>query len=116
MKNWKKFQGVIVIDIAQNMINSANDNKITTITGSLNIVSEHYEIANSNGLNLKDKATYISGIINAESEYGITPVSGIGHASGRTLSNFSAEQIGEDAKIMSIKSINPQKLIQINIL
>ncbi|RZD41290.1 MAG: TldD/PmbA family protein [Thaumarchaeota archaeon] len=106
----EKISGVIVIDIAQNMINSANDNKITTITGSLNIVSEHYEIANSNGLNLKDKATYISGIINAESEYGITPVSGIGHASGRTLSNFSAEQIGEDAKIMSIKSINPQKI------
>jgi PmbA protein len=37
-------------------------------------------------------------------------VSGIGYASCRTLSNFSAEQIGEDAKIMCIKSINPQKI------
>jgi len=106
----EKISGGKVMDIAQNMINSANNNKINTITGSLNIVSEQYEIANSNGLNLKDKATYISGIINAESEYGAIPVSGIGHASCRTLSNFSAEQIGEDAKIMSIESINPQKI------
>ena len=106
----EKISGGKVMDIAQNMINSANNNKINTITGSLNIVSEQYEIANSNGLNLKDKATYISGIINAESEYGTIPVSGIGHASCRTLSNFSAEQIGEDAKIMSIESINPQKI------
>ncbi len=106
----EKISGAKVMDIAQNMINSANGDKITTITGSLNIVSEHFEIANSNGLNLKDKATYISGIINAESEYSITPVSGIGHASGRTLSNFSAKQIGEDAKNMSIESINPQKI------
>jgi len=106
----EKISGGKVMDIAQNMINSANNNKIDTITGSLNIVSEQYEIANSNGLDLKDKATYISGIINAESEYGLIPVSGIGHASCRTLSNFSAEQIGEDAKIMSIESINPQKI------
>jgi len=56
----EKISGAKVMDIAQNMINSANN----------------------------DKATYISGIINAESEYGTIPVSGIGHASGRTLSNF----------------------------
>jgi len=106
----EKISGSQVMDIAQNMINSANNDKITTITGSLNIVSEDFEIANSNGLNLKDKATYISGIINAESEQGTLPVSGIGHASGRTLSNFSAEQIGNDAKTMCIESINPQKV------
>ena len=52
----------------------------------------------------------MSGIINAESEYGIIPVSGIGHACCRTLSNFSAEQIGNDAKTMCIESINPQKI------
>jgi len=106
----EKISGTKVIDIAQNMINSAINDKINTITGSLNIVSENFDIANSNGLNLNEKATYISGIINAESEYGILPVSGIGHASGRTLSNFSAEQIGNDAKMMCIKSINPQKI------
>jgi len=106
----EKISGSEIMDIAQNMINSADNDKINTITGSLNIVSEDFEIANSNGLDLKDKATYISGIINAESEYGTLPVSGIGHASGRTLSNFSAEQVGRDAKIMCIESINPQKI------
>jgi len=106
----EKISGTNAMDIAQNMINSANNDMVNTITGSLNIVSENFEIANSNGLHLNDKATYISGIINAESEHGTTPVSGIGHASGRTLSNFSAEQVGNDAKIMCIESINPQKI------
>jgi PmbA protein len=98
------------MDIAQNMINSSNNDKINTITGSLNIVSENFELVNSNGLNFKDKSTYVSGIINAESEQGAIPVSGIGHASGRTLANFSAEQIGREAKTMCIESINPQKV------
>ncbi len=98
------------MDIAQSMINSSVNDKINTITGSLNIVSENFELLNSNGLNFKDRATYISGILNAESEQGEIPVSGIGHASGRTLSNFSAEQIGIDAKTMCLESINPQKV------
>jgi len=106
----EKISGANVMDIAQNMINSANNDMVNTITGSLNIVSENFELANSNGLHLNDKATYISGIINAESESGVIPVSGIGYASGRTLSNFSAEQVGNDAKVMCIESINPQKI------
>ena len=97
-------------DIAQNMINSANNTKINAITGSLNIVSEDFEIVNSNGLNAENKATYISGIINTESKYGMIPVSGFGHASSRTLTNFSAEQIGNDSQIMCVESINPQKI------
>ena len=106
----EKISGTDAMDIAQNMINSANNDTIKTITGSLNIVSENFEMANSNGLDLKDKATYISGIINAESEQGSLPVSGIGHASCRTLANFSAEQVGSDAQIMCTESINPQKI------
>ena len=98
------------IDIAQNMINSSTGGKIKTITGSLNIVSEKFEIANSNGLSFDDKSTYISAIINAESEFGENPVSGIGHSSGRTLKKFSAEQVGNDAKKMCIESINPQRI------
>ena len=97
-------------DIAQDMINSASNSKVDTITGSLNIVSEDFELKNSNGLDFNEKATYISGIINAESQCGKTPVSGIGHACGRTLSNFSPKQIGCDAKTMCIESINPQKI------
>ena len=61
-----QISGSKVTDIVQTMINSSNNNKVTTITGSLNIVSENFELMNSNGLNFKEKATYISGIINAE--------------------------------------------------
>ena len=106
----EQISGSECIDIAQDMINSANNDKIDTITGSLNIVSEKFDLMNSNGLDFSDKATYISGIINAESEQGEIPVSGIGHTSGRTLENFSSNQIGVDAKTMCIESINPQKI------
>ena len=102
--------GVKAMDIAQTMINSASDRNVDTITGSLNIVSEFFELLNSNGLNLRDKATYVSGIINAESEHGTIAVSGIGHNSCRTLGSFSAEQIGNDAKLMCIESLNPQRI------
>ena len=97
-------------DISQNIIDLIENSKINTITGSLNIVSEEFKIENSNGLDLKDKATYISAIINAESEQGIVPVSGIGHSCGRTLESFSVEQISNDAKTMCLESINPQKI------
>ena len=109
-KKLEQISGANSMDIAQNMINSSSNDKVNTITGSLNIVSENFEILNSNGLNFTDKATYISGIINAESEHGSIPVSGIGHASGRILANFSAEQIGVDAKTMCVESVNPQKI------
>ena len=106
----EQISGSECTDIAQSMINSANNDKVNTITGSLHIVSEKFELMNSNGLDFSDKATYISGIINAESEYGETPVSGIGHACGRTYSNFFPEQIGKDTKTMCVESINPQKI------
>ena len=88
----EKISGADTIDIAQNMINSAQNEKINSISGSLNIVSENFEIANSRGLELTDKATYISGMINAESELGQIPVSGIGQECCRTLTEFSAEK------------------------
>ena len=109
-KKLKHISGSNATDIAQNMINLSENKKIDTITGSLNIIYEDFELNNSNGLNFNNESTYISGIINAESEHSTTPVSGIGHACGRTLSNFSPEQIGIDAKNMCINSINPQKI------
>jgi len=101
--------GTQAVDIAQTMINSASNSKISSITGSLNIVSENLEIANTNGLYCSDDATYISGTINADSEEGSLPVSGIGQASCRTLGGFSAEMIGNDALEMCTGSINPKK-------
>ena len=109
-KKLKQISGSKATDIAQNMINSSENKKIDTITGSLNIVHENFELSNSNELNFNNESTYISGIINAESEHSTLPVSGIGHACGRTLSKFSPEQIGLDAKNMCIDSINPQKI------
>ena len=109
-KKLKQISGSEATDIAQNMINSSENKKIDTITGSLNIVYEDFELSNSNGLNFNNESTYISGIINAESEQSTIPVSGIGHACGRTLSKFSPEQIGQNAKNMCINSINPQKI------
>ena len=109
-KKLKQISGSKATDIAQNMINSSENKKIDTITGSLNIVYENFEFSNSNELNFNNESTYISGIINAESEHSTLPVSGIGHACGRTLSKFSPEQIGLDAKNMCIDAINPQKI------
>ncbi len=100
--------GTQAADIAFTMINAADHAKISSITGSLNIVSENIEISNTNGLSCSDDATYISGTINADSK-DTTPVSGIGQASCRTLDAFSPEQVGTDAMQMCIDSINPQK-------
>ena len=108
-KKLVEITGTQAADIAQTMINAASHSKVSTITGSLNIVSENVEIANTNGLNCADDATYISGTINADSEEGISPVSGIGQASCRTLDAFSAKSVGFDAAEMCVGSINPQK-------
>jgi PmbA protein len=108
-KNLDEISGSDVTDIAQSMINHTLDHKISAISGSLNIVSENFELANSHGLTAKDKGTYISGIINADSQIGESEVSGIGQGCCRTLDKFSPEQIGIDAKTMCIESINPQK-------
>jgi PmbA protein len=106
-KLWK-MTAADISDIAQEMINSAQNQKITNISGSLNVVCEEFELANTNGLQRSDVATYISGIINADSDIGSFPVSGIGHASSRTLSDFRPENVGTDASEMCARSINPQ--------
>ena len=108
-KKLDEISGKDAVDIALEMINAADDKKINAISGSLNIISETFQIMNSNELDLKDKATYIAGIINSDSEKGESSVSGIGHDSGRTLEKFSPTQIGLDSKTMCIESINPKK-------
>jgi PmbA protein len=108
-KKLDEMSGSEATDIAQTMINYTLDHKINTISGALNIVSENFQIANSNGLSATDKGTYVSGIINADSQIGESEVSGIGQGCCRTLDKFSAKQIGNDAKIMCVESINPQK-------
>lgn len=107
-KKLEDISGVQASDIAQEMINAANNQKITAISGSLNIVFEKIEIANSSDLNCTDKATYIAGTINADSNFGNSPVSGVGAISSRTTDGFDAETIGREAVEMCTSSINPQ--------
>jgi PmbA protein len=104
--------GTIAIDIANEMINSATHKNITRISGSLNIVSEHFHIMNTNDVDYSDDSTFISGTINADSEVSNLPVSGIGAISSRTLESFSAHDVGNDALEMCVDSINPKKVEQ----
>ena len=97
-------------DIAQEMINSASHNNITRISGSLNIVSEHFEIMNTNGIDYSDDSTFIAGTINTDSEIGSLPTSGIGSRCSRTLESFSAQDVGRDASKMCVDSINPKRI------
>ena len=97
-----------ISDITQEMINSAQNQKITSISGSLNVVCEEFELENTNGLQRNDVSTYISGIINSDSDVGSFPVSGIGQECSRMLSDFHPEKIGGDASEMCVRSINPQ--------
>jgi len=107
-KKLDEITGIQTIEIANRMIQAAINQKVTRISGSLNIVSEEFEINNTNGLDCSEKSTYISAVINADSDHGITPVSGVGAASSRTLSAFSPESVGNDASEMCISSVNPQ--------
>lgn len=96
-------------ELAQSMIDHTIHQKITRISGSLNIVCDDFEIANTSGLHKSEKSTYISGLINADSEIG-TPVSGIGQANSRVLDLFDAAKIGEDASQMCVSSTNPDTI------
>lgn len=100
-----------VVELAQIMIDSTLHQKITRISGSLNLVCDDFQIANTSGLHKSEKATYISGLINADSEIG-TLVSGIGQANSRTLDGFDPQKIGTDARQMCVNSINPDTIAQ----
>jgi PmbA protein len=51
--------GNTAIDIANEMINSASHRNITRISGSLNIVSEQFQIRNTNGMYCSDDSKNI---------------------------------------------------------
>lgn len=104
--------GTNAIDIANDMINSAIHKNITRISGSLNIISEHFHIMNTNDVDYSDDSTFISGTINVDSEVSNLPVSGIGAINSRTLKSFSAHDVGNDALEMCVDSINPKRIEQ----
>ncbi len=103
----ERISGAGAADIAQEMINSALGGGAGSVSGSLNVVSEKFEICNSNGLRGSDRATYISAMVDAES--GEEHASGMGHQCCRTLDAFSAETVGLDSGDMCAGSANPAR-------
>lgn len=101
--------GTGAADIAQAMINEAADGRVGSVSGSLNIVSDKFQIANSHGLEFEDSSTFISGVINADAGGGLGPASGIGQGCCRTLGGFDASGIGRDARDMCVGSVNPAR-------
>ncbi len=93
-------------ELAQSMIDATLDKKITRVSGSLNITCDEFEVANTSGLHKSEKSSYVSGLINADSEI-TSSVSGLGQLNSRTLDLFDAQKVGREAKEMCIKSINP---------
>ena len=87
-------------DLAREMINSSLCSGVSDVSGSLNIVAEEFGVSNSNGLKCEEKATYISGMINAESEPAGCGVSGIGQRGARTMADFDAQGVGAEAAAM----------------
>lgn len=96
-------------ELAQIMIDHSKHERISRISGSLNIVCDEFEIQNTSGLKKQEKSTYISGVINADSEIGVQ-VSGIGQSSSRTLDGFDPNKIGSDAAQMCVNSANPRTI------
>ncbi|MEW6589157.1 MAG: TldD/PmbA family protein [Thermoproteota archaeon] len=95
-------------EIANQMIDAASHKLVNRISGSLNVVCDDFELENSNGLQRSERATYLSAVINADSESGSIPVSGIGQANSRMLEDFDATSVGREAMQMCVSSLNPR--------
>ncbi len=100
------------VELAYVMLESARADTLSvsvSVSGTLHVVKERVCIANSNGLELNDKATYIVGNINADlEEQGSSNyekrVSGVGFRAARMLNSFNADAIGREAAEMALNS------------
>ncbi|MFN4336986.1 MAG: TldD/PmbA family protein [Candidatus Nitrosocaldus sp.] len=98
------------VKLAYVMLESARADTLS-VSGTLHVVKERVCIANSNGVELDDKATYIVGNINAdlEEQDGSSSVyekgvSGVGFRAARMLNSFNADAIGREAAEMALDS------------
>lgn len=96
-------------DMALSMLNATIHRKIDSISGALNIVSETFEICNTNQMQAAEQSTYVTGFVNAESNSNtpMSSVSGMGHFSARTLAGVKPEEAGASAQDMCLRSIEP---------
>lgn len=99
------------VSIALKMLDSALQfDKVTSVSGSLHVVKENVYLANSNGINLQDKGTYIVGNINADVKaVNDGTVSGVGFGAARTLGSFHPELIGAEAGDMATRTVDAKK-------
>jgi len=80
------------------------------VSGALHVVKEYTSIANSNGISMGEKSTYIIGSITADYGNDYTGrVSGVGFDAARTLRSFDAEHIAREASEMALNSRNASK-------
>ncbi len=93
-------------DMALQMIDASEDGRINSITGSVNVVSERFEICNTSQVYHSEKATYVAGFVNTEADAPShsDSVSGMGHSSARTLAGFDPEAAGRAAHDMCLRS------------
>lgn len=101
------------VNIAYTMLESSRADMLS-ISGALHIVKEYVCIANSNGLELSDKATYVVGNVNADLEQdgsGVYEkrVSGVGFRASRMLDSFNADAVGREAAEMAMNSKGASK-------
>ncbi len=97
-----------VVRLAYTILDASHEGLL--VSGVVHAVKEHVCIANSNGVSVKDKATYIIGNVTADlelddgKEYTASRVSGVGFNASRMLRSFNAESIAREASSMAIRS------------
>jgi PmbA protein len=94
--------------VAYRMLDGIDEELV--VSGVLHVVKEYASIANSNGINMSEKSTYIIGSITADYGNDYTGrVSGVGFNAARTLRSFNAESIAREASEMALNSRNASK-------
>ncbi|MEM3615236.1 MAG: TldD/PmbA family protein [Candidatus Methanomethylicia archaeon] len=79
--------------------------------GKISAVIEETVIANSNGILVGEEGTAISGyIVCVASEAGKTSSFATGISNARLLSQFNPEDMGREAALLAVRSLNPRKI------
>lgn len=101
-----------VVEVAARMLKAALDYKKTDVelSGSLNVIKQTVQIANSNGLNLSSKETVVVGSATSEISGGEATAGGIGFQATRSLSKFEPEEVGVQSSRMALDSMNAKKV------
>ncbi len=101
----KAIEDMSVDDLARYAEVILNECEGVVVSGVVHVVKEHVCIANSNGVNVIDKGTYIIGNVTADLESGEhSSKSGFGFSAGRMLRSFNPESIAREARDMAIRA------------